>query len=235
MSAGGPLDRSPDLAYHTAMAPHPRRVALFGGTFDPIHVGHLRLAEEMADALQLERVVFVPSGQPPHRGRPRVAAHDRLEMVRRAVAGNPRFAVDGRETERDAPSYSVETLAALRAEWGTERPIWMLLGADAFLGLPQWHAWQRLLDLVHIAVATRPTSPLLAPGELPAALREEIDTHEAASPAGPAGTVRFEPMTALDVSATALRAALAAGHSVRYLVPDAVLNYIEAQQLYRPT
>src|SRR5512139_463856 len=105
-------------------------IGIFGGTFDPIHFGHLRLAEEMAEAVGLERVLFIPAGQPPHRGAPRTAAAHRLEMVRRAVAGNPRFEVDPREVNRLRPSYTVDTLGELRAELGNERPLWLLLGAD---------------------------------------------------------------------------------------------------------
>ncbi|HMA11917.1 MAG TPA: nicotinate (nicotinamide) nucleotide adenylyltransferase, partial [Steroidobacteraceae bacterium] len=122
-------------------------IGIFGGTFDPIHFGHLRLAEEMAEAIGLDRVLFIPAGQPPHRGAPRTAAAHRLEMVRRAVAGNPRFEADAREVNRLRPSYTVDTLNELRAELGNERPLWLLLGADAFLGLPSWHEWRRLFEL----------------------------------------------------------------------------------------
>src|SRR5512135_3507350 len=131
-------------------------IGVFGGTFDPIHFGHLRLAEEMADALGLERVLFIPAGQPPHRGAPRTAALHRLEMARHAVAGNPRFAVDAREVASPRPSYTVDTLDTLRAELGADRTLWLLLGADAFLDLASWHEWRRLFSLANIAVAARP-------------------------------------------------------------------------------
>lgn len=208
-----------------------------GGTFDPIHYGHLRLAEEMAGALGLDRVVFMPSGQPPHREQPRVAAADRLEMVRLAIAGNPLFVVDEREIRRAEPSYSVDTLTSLRAEWGERLPVWMLLGGDAFRGLPSWHDWRRLFALVNIAVAARPASPLLELETLPPPLRDEVRARRVdnARDAGPAGAVMLCRTTALDISATALRAALAGRRSVRYLSPDAVLNYIDAHQLYRTT
>lgn len=210
-------------------------IGFFGGTFDPIHYGHLRLAEEMGDALELGQVLFVPSGRPPHREQPRVAAHDRLEMVRRAVAGNPLFAVDDREMHRPAPSYSVDTLTALRSEWGERRRVWMLLGGDAFHGLPHWHDWRRLFELVNIAVAARPASPALQIGTLPDALRDEVRMRQVTEcdEAGPAGSVYFRQTTALDISATALRAALARQRSVRYLLPDAVLDYMDEHQLYR--
>ncbi|MFN3544048.1 MAG: nicotinate-nucleotide adenylyltransferase [Thiobacillus sp.] len=210
------------------MAEHLPPLGILGGTFDPIHYGHLRLAEDMADALGLERVLFIPAGQPPHRGPPRTDARHRLEMVRRAVAGNPRFVADAREVERDAPSYTVDTLTALRAEFGAARPLWLLLGADAFVGLPTWHAWRRLFDLANIAVATRPGAPLA--DALPAELRDEVARRQTL--AGAAGGVLLRDTPPLDISATAIRDTLARGRSARYWLPDAVLDYIQEQKLY---
>lgn len=214
--------------------PSSRPIGVFGGTFDPVHIGHLRLAEEMADAIGLARVCFVPAGQSPHRGAPRIAAGHRLEMTRRAVAGNPRFVVDDREIRRDAPSYTVDTLAALRAELGETQPIWLLLGADAFLGLPGWHDWPRLFALAHVAVAERPGAPVMQSDALPEVLRTELAARQVADgPAsGPAGSVLLRRMTPLAISATAIRDALARGRSVRYLLPDAVLDYIQENRLY---
>lgn len=208
-------------------------VGVFGGTFDPIHFGHLRLAEEMAEALGLERVLFVPAGQPPHRGTPRTAATHRLEMVRRAVCGNPRFAVDAREVAASRPSYTVDTLTALRGELGNRVPLWLLLGGDAFLGLPTWHEWRRLFELAHIAVATRPSGPTPAP-EPPHELQQEIAHRQGggAISTAPAGSVQMRPMTPLRISATAIRDTLARHGSARYLLPDAVLDYIHEHQLY---
>lgn len=205
-----------------------------GGTFDPIHYGHLRLAEEMAEAIGLARVLFIPAGQPPHRGQPRTAATDRLEMVRRAVAGNPRFAADAREVESSRPSYTVDTLTALRSELGDARPLWLLTGADALLGLPSWHEWQRLFGLANIVVATRPGTPLLEADALPDTLREAVSHRlvAEAADAGAAGSVLLRPMTPLDISATALRDTLGRGRSARYLLPDAVLGYIHEHHLY---
>ncbi len=205
-----------------------------GGTFDPVHFGHLRLAEEMAECLDLERVLFIPAGQPPHRGAPRTAAVHRLEMVRRAVVGNPRFVADAREVERAAPSYTVDTLTALRTELGPERPLWLLLGADAFLGLPDWHQWRRLFERANIVVAERPGSRAQHTDAMPDALRHEVAQREIAdgAVAGPAGAILLRRMTPLDISATALRGILARRGSVRYLLPDAVLDYIHEQKLY---
>ncbi|MDQ1315879.1 MAG: putative nicotinate-nucleotide adenylyltransferase [Pseudomonadota bacterium] len=209
-------------------------IGVFGGTFDPIHFGHLRLAEEMAEGLGLGRVRFIPAGQPPHRGAPRTAASHRLEMVRRAIAGNPCFEVDAREVASPNPSYTVDTLTALRAELGSEQPLWLLLGADAFLGLPAWHEWRRLFQLANIAVAARPGARLLQSGSMPDELKHEVSRRQQASgsASGPAGSVLLRQMTPLDISATAIRDTLARQGSARYLLPDAVLDYIHEQQLY---
>jgi len=212
-------------------------IGIFGGTFDPIHFGHLRLAEEMADVIGLSRVVFIPAGQPPHRGAPRTAAPHRLEMVRRAIAGNPHFAVDAREVQRPSPSYTVDTLTALRAELGDEQPLWLLLGADAFLGLPSWHEWRRLFELAHIAVAARPGAQLMQSDAMPEVLKNEVSQRQvAAGPdTGPAGSVLLRATTPLDISATAIRDTLARHGSARYLLPDPVLDYIHEHQLYLHT
>ena len=212
-------------------------IGVFGGTFDPIHFGHLRLAEEMAEGLGLERVLFIPAGQPPHRGAPHTAAVHRLEMVRRAVAGNPCFAVDAREVESPRPSYTADTLTTLRAEVGDEQPLWLLLGADAFLELPTWHEWRRLFELAHIAVAARPGAQLLQSDTMPEILKNEVSQRQVAagSETGPAGSVLLRQTTPLDISATAIRDTLARHGSARYLLPDAVLDYIHEHQLYLHT
>lgn len=209
-------------------------IGIFGGTFDPIHFGHLRLAEEMAGAIGLSRVLFIPAGQPPHRGAPHTAAPHRLEMVRRAIAGNPCFVVDAREVQRPQPSYTVDTLTALRAEMEPGRPLWLLLGADAFLGLPSWHDWQRLFELANIAVAARPGAGLMQSDAMQEALKSDILNRQVteAAVAGSAGSVLLSAMTPLEISATAIRDTLARRGSVRYLLPDAVLDYIHEHQLY---
>jgi len=210
-------------------------VGVMGGTFDPIHFGHLRLAEDMADALDLERVLFIPAGQPPHRGVPRTAASHRLEMVCRAIAGNPRFVADAREVQRPQPSYTVDTLTALRAELGETQPLWLLLGADAFLGLASWHDWRRLFELANIAVAARPGARLMQSDAIMEPLKSEISQRQVASGSsarGPAGSVLLRATPPLDISATAIRDTLARHESARYLLPDAVLDYIHEHQLY---
>jgi nicotinate-nucleotide adenylyltransferase len=211
-------------------------LGVFGGTFDPVHLGHLRLAEEAAETLGLDRVLWLPAGQPPHREGPRVAAADRLAMVRLATAGNPRFAVDPAEVEAAQPSYTVLTLQRLRQSLGPARPLVLLLGTDAFSALPTWHRWSDLLHLAHIGVAHRAGAPP-HPEELPAELVREFIQRHSDDPAvlrqHPAGRVVVFAMTPLDISATRIRALLAARRSPRYLVPSAVLDYIEQNGLYR--
>ena len=222
------------------MMPHPSPltphapIGVMGGTFDPIHFGHLRLAEEMAEAIGLERVLFIPAGQPPHRGVPHTASLHRLEMARRAIAGNPRFAVDAREVQRPRPSYTVDTLADLRAELGDDQPLWLLLGADAFLDLPSWHEWRRLFELANVAVAERPGVRLMQSDAMQEPLKSEVMPRRVAdaAAAGPSGLVLLRPMTPLEISATAIRDTLARHGSARYLLPDAVLDYIHEHQLY---
>lgn len=215
--------------------PEASPLGLLGGTFDPVHYGHLRLAEEAREALGLAGVRWIPAGQPPLRRAPRVAAAHRLEMVRRAVADNPAFSVDDAETRVDAPSYTVTTLERLRAEPGA-RPLVLLMGADAFLGLAAWHRWRELLGLAHIGVATRPGYELSLgemPTELAAACAHRLGTDASVLGAAPAGRVVQFAMTPLAISASLLRARLAAGLSARYLLPDPVREYILRNDLYR--
>ncbi len=217
--------------------PDARPLGLLGGTFDPVHYGHLRLAEEAREALDLAEVRWIPAGQPPHRQAPRVSAAHRLEMARLAVADNPAFTVDAGETIPDAPSYTVTTLERLRAEAGA-RPLVLLMGADAFRGLPAWHRWRDLFKLAHIGVATRPGFALSReewPAELAEACADRLGSDAAALRAAPAGGVVGFSMTPLAISASLLRAQLAAGSSVRYLLPDPVREYIDRHHLYRMT
>jgi len=211
-------------------------IGILGGTFNPIHYGHLRLAEELADALTLERVQVVPSNTPPHREAPRVSALHRLRMVQLACAGNARLHVDERECQRSGPSYTVDTLQELRTELGTERPLCLLMGADAFVALTAWSRWEQLFTLAHIAIARRPGSKLEA-SLLPPPLAQQFATRLTDSVSDlhmrPAGLVVVLPITALDISGTAIRAAIRERRSPRYLLPDSVLDYIRRHQLYK--
>lgn len=210
-------------------------LGVFGGTFDPVHLGHLRLAEEAAELLGLAAVRWIPAGQPRHRDAPQVTAAHRLRMVELAVAGNPRFSVDATEVAQDA-SYTVPTLERLRQELGADQPLVLLVGADAFAGLPGWHRWRELLSLAHLGVAHRPGFALDAAG-LPAELASLFDRFRTDDPAvlaaAPAGRICPFAMTPLAVSATQLRALLANGRSARYLLPQPVIDYIDTHHLYR--
>jgi nicotinate-nucleotide adenylyltransferase len=212
-------------------------IGILGGTFDPIHDGHLRLAEELGEKLRLDEVLIVPSGTPPHRGAPAVAAEHRLAMARLAAAGNPRLKVDDRELRRTGPGYTIDTLAELRAEHGADRPLVLLIGADAFLDFATWHRWHEIFGLAHVSVAHRPGSPVERWRErMPQPLAREYSARLLQQPLAthlsPAGGIVVIPFTALDIAATAIRDMLRAGASPRYLLPAAVLDYIREQRLY---
>ena len=206
-------------------------IGLFGGTFDPIHCGHLRTAFELWQELRLAEVRFLPTGSPPHRDHLYATPELRLQMVEAAIADQPGFVIDDREVRRSGVSYSVDTLAELRREY-PQRSLCLLLGMDAFLGLPSWHRWRELLDLAHIVVAHRPgwKAPIKGPlGELmvdrgTGSIRE---LHER-----PAGCLHVRAVTQLEISSTELRAALVAGRDPRFLVPDAVRQIILETRCY---
>ncbi|TWI54233.1 nicotinate-nucleotide adenylyltransferase [Pseudomonas duriflava] len=211
-----------------------RRIGLFGGTFDPIHIGHLRSALEVAELLGLDELRLIPGARPPHRGEPQVSARQRLAMVELAVKDVECLKVDDIEFRRERPSYTIETLEALRDELGPDVQLLLMLGWDAFCGLPGWHRWKELLELCHILVLQRPDADSEPPQVLCdlIAARTQADPHDLA---GPAGQITYIWQTPLAVSATQIRGLIAAGKSVRFLVPDAVLAYIERYGLYRAT
>ncbi|VVO40390.1 putative nicotinate-nucleotide adenylyltransferase [Pseudomonas fluorescens] len=216
----------------TTREPAPRRIGMLGGTFDPVHIGHLRGALEVAESLALDELRLTPSARPPHRGTPQVSAKDRLAMVECAVAGVAPLVVDARELQRDKPSYTIDTLELMRAELAAQDQVFLLLGWDAFCGLPTWHRWEELLQHCHILVLQRPD----ADSEPPDALRNLLAARSVSDPLalnGPSGQIAFVWQTPLAVSATQIRQLLASGKSVRFLVPDAVLAYIDAHGLYR--
>ena len=215
-----------------------RPLGIFGGTFDPVHCGHLRLAEEAIDRLGLAGIRWIPAGQPALRAAPRVSPGQRLAMVRLATAGNPRFTVDAGEVEAAQASYTVPTLERLRqpAACGPRRPLVLLVGADAFAGLTNWHRWPLLFELAHLAIAHRPGFPI-AVDRLPPALATCYRARFCDDPrllaGSPSGHIVGLAMTPLAISATAIRALLASGGSARYLLPDAVLAHILTHHLYQ--
>lgn len=210
----------------------PKKIGIFGGTFDPVHIGHLRSALEVAEFMALDELRLIPSARPPHREAPQVSARDRLAMVELAVAGLPPLRVDDRELKRDKPSYSIDTLESLRSELAAADQLFLIIGWDAFCGLPTWHRWNELLEHCHILVLQRPD----ADSEAPETLRNLLAARSISDPLsleGPGGQISFIWQTPLAVSATQIRTLLASGKSVRFLLPDAVLTYIHAHGLYR--
>lgn len=208
-------------------------VGVFGGTFDPIHFGHLRTAFELLHALRLAEVRLMPAGNPPHRDVPLCDARHRLDMVRAAVADQPGLVVDDREVRRQGPSYTVLTLRELRQEL-PGRPICLLLGMDAFLGLPQWHEWRSVLDLAHVVVAHRPGWSAPATGTLGELLAARGTPRVDDLHATEAGRIHVHAVTQLEISSTDLRDLIVAGQDPRYLLPDAVRALIRDTGCYRP-
>jgi len=209
-----------------------KRMGLLGGTLYPVNIGHLRGALKVGESMHLDELRLVPSARPPHRDTPQVSALDRLAMVECAVAGVSPLVVDDRELKRDKPSYTIDTLEQMRAELAADDQLFLLLGWDAFCGLPTWHRWEELLQHCHILVLQRPD----ADSEPPDALRNLLAARSVSDPLalqGPGGHIAFVWQTPLAVSATQIRQLLASGKSVRFLVPDAVLAYIDAHGLYR--
>ena len=213
----------------------PKGTGVFGGTFNPIHIGHLRAAEEVAEALELAKVLFVPSAEPPHKEEHALApAALRLEWVRAAVEGNPRFEVDPLEVERGGASYSVDTLRVLGERLAPERPAF-IIGHDAFVEIGSWREPQALFDLANFAVMTRP--PAVA-GRLAdwlprvAARCFELGDDGVARHREAGTWVRLVEIPALDISASDIRARLREGRSVRYLVPEAIRRAVLESGVY---
>jgi nicotinate-nucleotide adenylyltransferase len=200
-------------------------IGVFGGTFDPIHYGHLRTAFELLQALRLDELRFMPCGNPPHRVAPVADSRLRLKMVTEATRRQAGFVVDDRELHREGPSYSVDTLQTLRAEF-PERPLALIIGMDAFLGLPRWYHWRELLQLAHIVVAHRPgwRAPDIGPlGELLA----ERGTHRIENlHRTTSGHVYIHDVTQLEISSSEIRELVALGRDPRFLMPDAVRDLI---------
>ena len=206
-------------------------IGVFGGTFDPIHYGHLRTAFEMLQALNFDEVRFIPCGDPPHRGMTFADADLRFRMVEAGIAGQEGFVSDDRELRRDGPSYSVDTLQGLRREF-SERSLGLILGMDAFLGLPTWHRWDEILDLAHIVVAHRPgwRAPDMGPlGEMLAEFGTHRidDLHKATH-----GRIHIHAVTQLEIASTEIRELVAAGRDPLFLMPDAVRDVIEETGVY---
>ena len=213
-------------------------IGVLGGTFDPIHFAHLRLAEEVAEAFMLNTVRLIPSANPPHRITPSAPAEDRLKMVELALdRANKKLIPDGRELNRVGKSYMVDTLKQLR----TEHPnasISLILGTDAFIELMTWHEWQQLFSLANIIVASRPNLPL---SELETNLEKKLASEYEARKrhdrdllhSSKNGLIFTYEFTSLEVSGTSLRRRIQHKQSLKYLLPDNVINYIQNHNLYK--
>jgi len=206
-------------------------VGLFGGTFDPIHYGHLRTAYELWQSLRLAQVRFLPTGNPPHREASLAPTELRVQMVQAAIAGNDAFVVDDRETRREGLSYSVDTLLDLRRDF-PERSLCLLLGMDAFLGMPHWHRWRDIFELAHVVVAHRPGWKAPITGPLGEVMVDRGTGSVRELHAAPAGRVYVHAVTQLEISSTELRQLILAGRDLRYLVPDAVRDLIATSGCY---
>jgi nicotinate-nucleotide adenylyltransferase len=208
-------------------------IGVLGGTFDPIHFGHLRPALDCLQALGLQEVRLIPLNVAVHRPQPIASPALRLAMLEAAIAGQPGFVSDARELERPGGSFTYDTLLSLRAELGLDCPVCLLIGADTFAGFLSWHRPVDILKLAHIVVMRRPRPSLaLDPGQ--AALYARHGSGDARDlAAAPAGRILFQDVTQLDISATRVRELVRQGHTPRYLLPDSVLSIIESENLYR--
>lgn len=206
-------------------------IGIFGGTFDPIHYGHLRTAFEMLQALRFGEIWFVPSGDPPHRGETFAAAELRLKMVQVATAGQSGFLVDDCELRREGPSYTIDTLEAMREEH-RDASLGLIVGMDAFLGLTSWHRWNEILDLAHIVVAHRPGWKAPDIGDLGDLITAHgthrvDDLHKNRH-----GCVHIHAVTQLEIASTEIRDLITAGRDPRFLMPDAVRDVIVESGCY---
>lgn len=206
-------------------------LAIFGGTFDPVHLGHLSVAWEASELLDAD-VHLLPASVPPHRPPPIASAQQRVAMLRAALQGQSRLALDTRELEREGPSYTIDTLLELRAELG-ERPLVLLIGADAFAGLPGWHRWHELFDLAHIGVLSRPGVEVVLPDELQREIaNRRVDGAVACRHASAGKLIQLE-VTPLEISATRIRELLASGREPRYLLPAGLFDDFDLLLPYR--
>ena len=208
-----------------------RPLGIFGGTFDPVHLGHLSVAWEAAELLDAE-VRLLPASVPPHRPPPVASAAQRMAMLRAALQGQSRLTLDTRELARSGPSYTIDTLIELRVEQG-ERPLVLLIGADAFAGLPSWHRWCELFEVAHIGVLSRPGVSASLPDELEREVASRRITETSVLRGLPAGKVIDLAVTPLEISATRIRELLAEGRDPRYLLPAGLFDDPASLDPYR--
>jgi len=208
-----------------------KKIGMFGGTFNPVHYGHLRVALECKQALQLDEMRLMICSQPPHRELPDVTDTQRKAMLELAIDGSPEFIIDSRELDRQGPSYSVDTLQSLRAEY-PEAALFMVIGSDSFQSLNTWHRWQEILELANIVIAKRPDNIQDENSPMGIRLKQHF-LHVSKIDEFPlAGAIISVPVTQLEISATQIRQLIMKGYSCQYLLPDKVINYIKSNSLY---
>lgn len=208
-------------------------IGILGGTFDPIHFGHLRTALELYQALNLAEVRFIPCYQPVHRKLPIASPEQRLAMVKRAIEPEPALKVDSCEIQRKGPSYMIETLEYLRDKLH-KTPLCLIMGIDAFLGFPSWHRYEDILDVAHLIVVHRPNFQLPATGVIAELLKNRLKKNQSALHDTLAGSILLHPVTPLEISASDIRRQIATGKNIRYLLPDSVYKYIQEHDIYTP-
>ncbi|MDR3490446.1 MAG: nicotinate-nucleotide adenylyltransferase [Gammaproteobacteria bacterium] len=206
-------------------------IGILGGTFDPIHYGHLRMALELKQALDLEEVRLTPCYTPVHRSPPFASPEQRLEMVKCAIEAEPALRIETCEIDRKGPSYTVDTLHFLRQKM-PHTPLCIIMGIDALLGFSSWHKWEEILTLAHLIVAHRPRYELPQTGLIADLLTERQVTDKKALHMHLAGKIALHPVTALEISSTVIRDQIALNQNVRFLLPDSVYNYIKTHGTY---
>lgn len=212
------------------------RIGILGGTFDPVHYGHLRAAEQVRERFFLDKVIFMPAALPPHKRDRRVTQKEhRLEMVRKAVSGNPAFEVSELECEREGASYSIETLRILRDTREPGAEIYFVLGSDAFSLIHTWRSYEDLFSMAHWIVVERPGPGKKGPSALPEFMRSSFrySPRLKAWIHSSGHALHFCKLNALNISASEIRKLVETGRSIRYLVPEEVRLYIEAHGLYK--
>lgn len=217
-----------------------RLIGILGGTFNPIHYGHLRMAQEIAEALKLNEVRFIPSANPPHKALPTVSADSRAEMVQLAIADNPLFKLDTRELNRSGASYTIDTLVSLRSEINPEQnsktAFCLIMGTDAFVKFNTWHRWQEILSYCHIILVQRSVEsseqqPLA--DELAQLLQNLYTENVSDLSSQEAGFIHMQNITSLSISSTMIRSAFRLKRIPRYLTPPSIIEYIEENQFYK--
>jgi nicotinate-nucleotide adenylyltransferase len=206
------------------------KIGILGGTFDPVHFGHLRPALDVAEQLNLDHVRLIPCSVPPHRTPPQATAQQRLTMLQLAIKNKSQFTVDDCELQRDGPSYSVDTLKSLRDEF-PDTALYLILGTDAFLGLQSWHQWEQIIELAHIVVMQRPDERLDMSEEFKQWYQQHLAKENNQTEL--AGLIWPVNVMQLAISATIIRQQITAGASPQFLLPDSVISLIEVLGLYQ--